>query len=61
MMTPVEWSHTNAAEQMALDAALRDWRKLLYDRGRINMQQRLDLAYGHARIAYQTTRRICHG
>jgi hypothetical protein len=49
MMTPVAWNNTDIQEQMALEQALRDWRKLLYDKGRINMQQRMELAYGHRR------------
>lgn len=36
-------------EQIALEEALRDWRKVLYDKGRITMQQRMDLAFGHRR------------
>lgn len=38
-------------DQAALEDALRDWRKLLYDRGKINMSQRMELAYDHRRAA----------
>lgn len=38
-------------DQAALEDALRDWRKLLYDSGKISMAQRMELAHDHRRAA----------
>jgi hypothetical protein len=60
MISTKNWTAVAAMkEQAALEDALRDWRKLLYDRGKISMAQRMELAHDHRRAADGST--VRHG